>query len=136
MDRAHRVIELTNQERTKRGLRALTWNEQLFKAAQNHCKNMAEDDFFSHQDRFNRDHKTPVERAKNYGYPSSYVGENIAAGSSTPEEVVRNWMDSPKHRDNILNPKYTEIGVGHHYLGNDGGKVNHKHYWTQVFGKR
>ncbi len=128
MDRAHRVIELTNHERAKRGLRSLTWNEQLFKAAQGHCVGMARGDYF--------DHRQFVDRVKEEGYPSPRIAENIAAGSSTPEQVVRNWMNSPGHRRNILTSDFTEIGVGHHYEANDGGRIQYKHYWTQIFGKR
>ncbi|MBD2495396.1 CAP domain-containing protein [Nostoc sp. FACHB-280] len=128
MDLVQTVIALTNTERAKHGLRALQWNEQLFKAAQEHSQSMAHGDFF--------DHRELVERAREEGYPSSFVGENIAAGRSTAQEVVGDWMNSPGHRNNILNPDYTEIGVGHYYLENDGGKFNYKHYWTQIFGKR
>lgn len=51
------------------------------------------------------------------------AGENIAVGYKTPEQVVAGWMNSEGHRKNILNPKFTAIGVG--YL--EGG------YWTQFF---
>ncbi|MFP3338704.1 CAP domain-containing protein, partial [Micrococcus sp. SIMBA_131] len=55
------------------------------------------------------------------------AGENIAAGQATPEEVVKAWMNSEGHRKNILNPGYTEIGVGYISGGSYG------HYWTQMF---
>ncbi|NJR62658.1 MAG: hypothetical protein HC769_29995, partial [Cyanobacteria bacterium CRU_2_1] len=50
--------------------------------------------------------------------------ENVAQGQKTPSEVVRSWMKSPGHRQNILNPNFTEIGVGYS-----------QNYWTQVFAK-
>lgn len=128
MDLVQKVIALTNQERARHGLRALEWNEQLFKAAQEHSQGMANGDFFDHRDLVNR--------AREEGYPSSFVGENISAGRTTPEEVVSRWMNSPGHRNNILNAEYAEIGVGHHYLENDPGRFQYKHYWTQIFGKR
>ena len=128
MDLVQKVIALTNTERAKHGLRALQWNEQLFKAAQGHSQNMAHGDFFEHGD--------PAKRAIDQGYPSPYVGENIAAGRNTPEGVMEQWLNSPGHRANILSPDYTEIGVGHYYLENDPGRYQYKHYWTQVFGKR
>ncbi|MBE9213359.1 MAG: CAP domain-containing protein [Richelia sp. RM2_1_2] len=128
MDLVQQVIALTNQERANHGLGALEWNEQLFKAAQGHSQNMAHGDFFEHGD--------PVKRAREEGYPSSFVGENIAAGRPTPEAVMQQWLNSPGHRNNILSPDYTEIGVGHCYLENDPGRLQYKHYWTQVFGKR
>lgn len=97
---------------------ALTWNEQLFKAAQGHCVDMANGDFL--------DHRQMVERVREEGYPSSFVGENIAGGQSQSEDVVAGWMNSPGHRSNILNPDYTEIGVGHHYRGDDPGRFRYK----------
>ena len=57
------------------------------------------------------------------------VGENIAAGSATPETVVKQWMNSPGHRANILNSDYEELGVGYAYKsGSEYG-----HYWVQMF---
>ena len=122
------VIALTNEERKRNGFKTLKWNAQLFNAAQEHSQSMAHRDFF--------DHRELVKRVREEGYPSSFVGENISAGYSTPREVVAGWMNSPGHRNNILNPNYTEIGVGHYYLENDDGRFKYKHYWTQVFGKR
>ena len=52
------------------------------------------------------------------------AGENIAMGQSTPEQVVKAWMNSSGHRANILNKNYTHIGVGY---------VKDGHYWTQMF---
>ena len=133
MDYPQKVIELTNQERRKRGLGALRWNEQLFKAAQKHSINMGKYDFAGHVDHRN----SPFyERVKAEGYSYKSTAENVAFGQSTPEQAVQCWMDSPGHRENILNPEFNEIGVGHHYEANDGGRVRYKHYWTQVFGKR
>lgn len=62
------------------------------------------------------------------------MGENIAAGYSTPEAVVEGWKNSSGHRANLLNPNFTELGVGYYYLANDTGSVNYNRYWTQVFG--
>jgi uncharacterized protein YkwD len=118
---------LTNAERAEHGLGALQWNEQLLKAAQGHSQNMANGDFFEHGDY--------VKCAREEGYPSSFVGENIAAGRATPEAVIQQWLNSPGHRANILNSDYTEIGVGHCYLENHPGRLQYKYYWTQVFGQ-
>jgi len=128
MDLVQKVIDLTNQERARYGLPALQWNDQLFNAAKEHSQSMAHGDFF--------DHRQLVERVREEGYPSSFVGENIGAGSSTAEDVVEMWMNSPGHRNNILNQEYEEIGIGYYYLENDGGRFKYKHYWTQIFGKR
>ncbi|WP_072013801.1 CAP domain-containing protein [Myxosarcina sp. GI1] len=127
----NQVLKLTNAERTKAGLEPLKLNSQLVDAAQDHSNDMAEDDFFSHT---GIDGSSVGDRALDSGYKYSTVGENIAAGQRTAAEVVSGWMNSPGHRANILNPNYQELGVGYRYLANDTGKVNYKHYWTQVFG--
>lgn len=57
------------------------------------------------------------------------LGENLAGGQTTPKQVVQAWMDSKTHRDNILNPKYKEIGVVYYYQSNS----KYKHYWVQHF---
>ncbi len=126
----NRVIELTNVERSKLGLPALKVNTTLDTAAQNHTRNMADQDFFSHT---GKDGSSPTNRVQSIGY-KGVAGENIAAGSTTPEDVLAQWMNSPGHRANILNTDYQEIGVGYYFLANDTGSVNYNRYWTQVFG--
>jgi len=128
----NRVIELTNAERAKAGLGALTLNNQLAEAAQGHSDSMAADDFFSHT---GADGSTVSDRVQEEGYEFARTGENIAAGQTTAEQVVEGWMNSPGHRANILNADYTEIGIGYELLENDTGSVNYNRYWTQVFGK-
>ncbi|MBF2014650.1 MAG: pre-peptidase C-terminal domain-containing protein [Rivularia sp. T60_A2020_040] len=125
------VVKLTNDYRTEHGLQPLTLNMELSKSAQLHSEDMAVSDFFSHTG----SNGTRVsDRTKSAGYQSPYVGENIAAGYMSAEEVVRGWMNSPGHRENILNPNYKEIGIGYHYLADDTGEVNYNRYWTQDFG--
>jgi hypothetical protein len=126
-----RVLELTNLERAKAGLKPLTLNNQLAQAAQGHSDNMAADDFFSHT---GADGSDLGDRVRDSGYQYLRTGENIAAGQQTAEGVVSGWMNSPGHRANILNPNFTEIGIGYEFLENDRGSVNYNHYWTQVFG--
>ena len=130
LDFVNRVIELTNVERSKLGLPALKVNPNLDTAAQNHSRNMADQDFFSHT---GKDGSSPTNRVQSIGY-NGVAGENIAAGSATPEDVLAQWMNSPGHRANILNADYQEIGVGYYFLANDTGSVNYNRYWTQVFG--
>lgn len=127
----NQVLELTNAERTKAGFKTLKLNSKLVNAAQNHSENMAEDDFFSHT---GEDGSSVSDRVQDAGYQYSRVGENIAAGQKTAEQVVQGWMNSPGHRANILNPNFTEIGIGYEFLENDTGSVNYNYYWTQVFG--
>jgi uncharacterized protein YkwD len=126
----NRVIELTNQERSKAGLSGLKFESRLATAALRHSQDMGLQDYFSHTQ---PNGGTPWDRLKARGYQYSNAAENIAAGMSTPEAVVAGWMNSPGHRANILNPALKEIGVGYYFLADDTGKVNYHHYWTQVF---
>lgn len=112
-----RVVELLNIERAKAGIAPLKRNSELDFAARYQARDMVEDDYFDHNtnDRVN-DSLTyicsPVERVKLYYSGYSAFGENLAAGYDSPEQVIAGWMLSEGHRDNMLNPKYREIGIG------------------------
>ena len=67
---------------------------------------------------------SPFDMMKAYGVSYKAAGENIAMGQRSPQEVVQAWMNSQGHRENIMNPNFTHIGVGHVTTGN---------YWTQMF---
>ena len=127
------VVRLTNIIRAQNGLSPLSVSSQLQQAAQTQSENLAFQDFFSHT---GLDGLQPWDRAENAGYNYRAIGENIAAGQRTPAEVVQAWVDSPSHLANILNPVFTEIGIGYQYLANDTGNINFNYYWTQVFGTR
>jgi uncharacterized protein YkwD len=114
------VIDLTNAERVKNGLQPLQPNAELNYTADNYAEEMAENGFFSHT---GLDGSKPWDRAKEVGYEAQLMGENIGRGQRSPEQVVQGWMNSPGHRANILNEKYTEIGTGFH-----------QNYWVQNFG--
>lgn len=73
---------------------------------------------------------TPAQRAQAAGYSSGFVGENIAAGYDTPEQVVDGWMKSPGHCLDIMEPRYRYPGVGYYYQSN----AKMRSYWTQDFG--
>lgn len=119
-----RVLELTNDERRAAGCGDLVMDERLRAAARGHSHDMAINDYFNH---YSLDGRSPTDRARAEGYPGS-VGENIAMGYRSPEDVMRGWMDSDGHRANILRCSYTLIGVGLAY--NAQGRA----YWTQNFG--
>jgi Ca2+-binding RTX toxin-like protein len=127
-----KLLSLVNQERAKISLKALTLSEKLDQAADKYANRMATGDFFSHTDPQNG--SSVAIRVTNEGYKWTAVGENIAAGYTTPEAVFQGWMNSTGHRANILNSKYTHIGLGYSFLANDTGSFNYQHYWTQVFG--
>ncbi|NDJ16071.1 hypothetical protein GS601_02015 [Myxacorys almedinensis A] len=114
------VVELTNQERIGRGLTPLAINLTLNNVAEQHSQDMLAQNYFSHQ---GKDGSLPWERMQGQGYAYSRAAENIAFGQTTPQQVVSDWMNSPGHRKNILDPNLQDIGVGY-YNG----------YWTQNFG--
>jgi uncharacterized protein YkwD len=115
------VAKLTNQVRAQYRLRPLRFNCRLYGAAQNHTIDMVNMNRLTHT---GSDGSSIAIRVQRFGYQYSAVAENVAVGQRTPSQVLTSWMESPGHRQNILNPKYTEIGVG--YSNN---------YWTQVFGR-
>jgi Ca2+-binding RTX toxin-like protein len=128
---ANQVLTLTNEFRAQNGLSALKLNTELNAAAYAHSEDMAKQDYFDH---IGKNGSKPWDRAKVVGYEAQAMGENIAAGYTTAAEVVQGWINSPGHRANLLNTKYTELGVGYFYLTPDTGSVNYNTYWTQLFG--
>ncbi|HET7627231.1 MAG TPA: LysM peptidoglycan-binding domain-containing protein [Bacillales bacterium] len=119
-----KVVELTNKERTSRGLPALKVSAKLSKMARIKAADMRDNHYFSHT---SPTYGSPFEMMKKFGISYTYAGENIAAGQPTPQEVVNAWMNSSGHRANILNSHYTYIGVGYVKGGSYGS------YWTQEF---
>jgi uncharacterized protein YkwD len=108
------ILCLLNRERAGHGLASLRRNSTLELASQRHSDDMAVRDFFAHE---TPDGVDPGARMAAAGYPVDAVmtGENLAWGSgpkATPVRIVQGWMNSPGHRENILRPQYTEVGVG------------------------
>ncbi|MFV9506489.1 MAG: CAP domain-containing protein, partial [Oscillochloridaceae bacterium umkhey_bin13] len=93
-----------------------------------HSQDMAQRGYFSH---FSPEGRDPSDRVDATGYQWQMVGENIASGYRTPQEVVAGWMDSPGHRANILRCEFTEIGIGYFERPDDPSRM--RTYWTQVF---
>lgn len=125
------VLNLTNRFRVANGVGRLRANGRLQAAALGHSRAMANQDFFSHD---GVDGSTPAQRAERSGFVGWRVGENIAAGYTTPKDVVQGWIDSPGHRANMLYPAYTVLGVGYVRRVPDPGRLNYGTYWTQLFG--
>ncbi|WP_286167014.1 CAP domain-containing protein [Clostridium sp. D33t1_170424_F3] len=119
---AEQVVKLVNQERAKAGLAPLTLSQPVASAAQVRAKEITQS--FSHTRPDGRSFSTALTE-QNVSYRSS--GENIAWGQKTPEQVMQGWMNSEGHRKNIMNAKFTSIGVGYH---RNASGVN---YWTQLF---
>jgi uncharacterized protein YkwD len=107
---------LLNDERERHDLAPLRVNERLSEAAQHHARDMARRNYFSHD---SRSGASFVDRIRRTGYldgaHSWMAAENIAWGTgrlASPKAIVRNWMDSPGHRANILSGALREIGIG------------------------
>ena len=117
----NKVLELVNEERAKNGLSALQMDESVRKVARVKSSDMSKNKYFSHT---SPTYGTPFEMLKSYGISYKSAGENIAQGYTSPEAVVKGWMNSSGHRANILNASFTHIGIGYEASGN---------YWTQMF---
>ena len=121
---ANEVVTLTNAERQKAGCPPVTNDRTLRSVATAHSEDMAERNYFSHT---SPDGEGPEDRAAAAGY-DGYSGENIALGYNSAEAVVKGWMQSSGHRENILNCSSTEVGVG---VADSSQGL----YWTQMFGR-
>ncbi len=124
------VIELTNRERLKAGLPALKRQKNLQDSATWLARDMADRRYFDHHDSTGRDLTARITGFKYNDF--STLGENIAMGQRTAQEVVEGWMNSPGHRANILSRNFSEIGVG--YVPSTGHGT--QGYWVQDFGSR
>jgi uncharacterized protein YkwD len=122
-----KILELTTLERKQKELPPLKASALLFKVAQAHSENMAKQGKMEHK----LDGMTPLQRVRAAGYSYSRVYENIGAGDADVplEDLMKAWMDSKGHRDNILTDVCTEIGLG--IAKDKNGQV----YYTQLFGK-
>ncbi|GES10948.1 hypothetical protein Amac_045450 [Acrocarpospora macrocephala] len=118
------IVRLTNVERAKAGCGPLTHEARLHTAARGHSADMSAKGYFSHD---SQDGRSFADRIKATGYSFSSIGENIAKGQQTAASVMKDWMGSQGHRENILNCSYTQIGVGYVAAGGP--------YWTQDFGR-
>lgn len=101
------IVFYTNQERERYGLAPLEIDPDLMKTARSHANWMT--------------------LTRNFSHSRIGVGENIAMGQPTSEDVVRCWMNSRGHRANILNGGYRRIGVAAYQT--EGGRI----YWCQQF---
>lgn len=119
---AAQVVRLVNAERAKAGLSAVTLDQEIASAALIRAKEI--ETSFSHTRPDGRSFSSVL---TDNGIRFSGAGENIAWGQVSPEKVMEAWMNSEGHRANILNPKFTKIGVGH-YQNSNG-----RNYWVQLF---
>jgi len=115
---AARALELVNEARA-RGAQCgaqsfgpappLSLSGTLAGVALGHATDMAVHDYFEHQDLSG---ESPADRVRAAGYPEKLVGENIAYGPQSVEEVVKGWLASPGHCENIMDPRFAQMGIG------------------------
>jgi uncharacterized protein YkwD len=112
----HATLCLINAERRGHNLRPLRLNQRLSKAAQDHSRDMVRRRYFSHT---TPDGSSFVQRIRGAGYLRAartwIVGENLGWGwrrLGTAAQIVRAWMNSPPHREEILRPSFREAGIG------------------------
>ncbi len=113
------VINLTNQRRAEAGLSPLSVNDELTQAAQAKGGDMVSKNYWAH---VSPDGKTPWFFITSSGYKYSTAGENLARDFSDAPSVVSAWMASKSHRENLLDPNFTEIGVA--VLDSNIGGIN------------
>ncbi len=130
------VLHQINQIRTRgcncgnvymKPVAPVVWNDLLASAAKNHAEDMANNNYFSHESQ-NGDHIK--ERFEKVGYGTAgfqryVIGENIAAGQQSIEQVNQELFKSETHCKNLMNPAFKEIGA---YVYN--------YYWVEDFGGR
>jgi uncharacterized protein YkwD len=117
-----RIFQLTNEARRKNNLPTLDWDSSLAVKAREKSDDMLTNNYFSHS---SPDGKTLKDRFQDEKPASirniSQIGENIYMGArldfstdikTQARLIVDGWMTSPGHRRNILDPKYTHLGVG------------------------
>jgi uncharacterized protein YkwD len=113
------VCKISNLERSKVGASPLVLDSRIIDVAQNFAEDMYQRNYFSHT---NPEGLSVADRLKKNQVPWTSAGENIAWGQQSPREVMNAWMNSPGHRENLLNKSYKKIGIG-----------LEKWRWVQIF---
>lgn len=133
-----RILELANEARAQprrcgsrqfAAVPPLTLESHLTSAAREHARDMAKHDMLEHT---GSDGSTPDQRVTRAGYKWRATGENIASGPTTPDEVMQGWLASPGHCENIMSPRFKEMGIAWVVDPRSDSGV----YWAQVFGTR
>lgn len=106
---ARQIFDLTNVARVKRDLFPLQWHDEVAKVAKGHSADMEANNYFDHLSPFNGD---LGQRLTREGIAFSKAGENIAWNYADAAEAHHGWMNSPGHRQNIVDPEFTHLGVG------------------------
>jgi uncharacterized protein YkwD len=133
----HEVLQRVNEARARRqqcgrkampAAPALRWDAALYSAATGHSADMARRNYF--------DHRSPEglqvrQRVGSSNYKFRVIGENLAGGDTSVEEVVQGWLDSPDHCENMMNPEYVDVAVA--CVAQSGSTYGT--YWTMLLGR-
>lgn len=137
-DAEMRTVDLTNVARSRArfcgdewmpAVRALRPNPLLARSAEQHSRDMARHNYYSH---VGRDGSQPWERMRSNGYAWVEAGENIVAGRQTPQQAVSAWLASPSHCVLMMSDDFRHIGVGIAKASDS----DYGTYWTAHFGRR
>lgn len=107
---------------------ALAWNNRLTQAAEAHSQDMVANNFFSHT---GTGGSTLGSRVSAAGYDWRSLGENIAAGQTSINQVVDGWIASEGHCANLLNPAFSEVGLA---CVSGTSSTTYRSYWTMDLG--
>lgn len=121
----NKILQLMNEKRVQAGLKPLTMDNTLLQVARYKSNHMIQYNYFDHT---NPDGTKWVNWLQTIGYKYSTTGENIAYNTYDPVELFNQWWNSQGHRENMMNPSYTKVGVGVVY-----DKDNNKYMGTQTF---
>ncbi|MGD1854128.1 MAG: CAP domain-containing protein [Leptolyngbyaceae cyanobacterium] len=128
--RQTQLLRLMNEARQERGLSPLRFSNTLQRAAQAHVEDIVSRNFeLSHT---GSDGSSVADRVRRENYAYRSVGENVAAGYSSAEDTFEQWMNSRGHRENILNPDFSEVGMGYRI---SAPSTTYNHYWVLVLGR-
>ena len=122
----------------------LTWSDTLYKAAYTYNYDMVHGNAWHHVGSNTASDIVAKEkrlghgshmrdRIEFYNYDFYYIGENIAKGYQTVDEVIQGWIDSDGHCKNLMDPHFTQLGMS--LLESDDPNDHYGKYWTQDFGQ-
>ena len=124
-------VKLINQYRADHGLKRLRMDVKLTRAGDWMGRDMARNNYFAHEDSLGRD---PFQRLDHYKYPDdTWRGENLAAGNEDAQATFDQWLNSPPHRENMLNANYRAIGITRVAQPDNS---QYGYYWVTEFGSR
>ena len=123
------MLAIVNAARLVEGRPPLVLDPRLNAAAQAHARDMLAHTYYAHE---SPEGSLPRQRLFAAGFPADVVGENLAAGQTSVENVMEAWLHSVDHRRNILEPRFTHLGVG---LAVGSYQHKYKVLWVQDFGR-